>query len=304
MESGKRPNAFLYMGCVMTTQLFILGAADPEMEQIERLVTTKADCHVAYLAVDGKRVSPYQAAAPSPGGERGTDFLLSPQKGAVLGHSEYCIIDGVPVFDCTTIWVECTPPVGLTGNVVLIDHHRPGDAGHGHPIEKSIASSSLGQVAAYLGVILDERQRYVAACDHNLGAAYQGLIPDIDPTDVVFHRAATAVEYGTVYATVEEWHEDFRSTSERLFAVDKVDGFRTLQQTMPLLPDVASFLSEAYEVPIVEPGGRKKIVIGGHTTPDMVSDWLARCDGRGLVGFYGSPERGFAGAYVPLPERL
>lgn len=103
---------------------WLLGASDPEMEAIERLLRDAGEEVIYARGPDGQRVHPgtaYSAVLPS----------LSP--------------------GCRLYLVECSGPQQPDGvDVVVIDHHRPGDPGHGRPPEEFLPASSIGQVIAEL----------------------------------------------------------------------------------------------------------------------------------------------------------
>jgi len=112
----------------MRKSKWILGAPDPEMKLIESMLAT-AGCQYAYaLDQDGVRVHPgnaYNASADR----------LPPLNGAPLAL------------------VECmfSSPLPIDQEVVVIDHHRPGDPGFGQGPDRFFAASSVGQVLAALG---------------------------------------------------------------------------------------------------------------------------------------------------------
>jgi hypothetical protein len=108
------------------TRLWLLGAEDPEMLAIAELLTVAGET-VEYATAGGKPVHPgnaYQADAPDLGEEVGTLYL-----------------------------VECGLAPTATAavrEVRRIDHHNPGDPGHGRPPEEFLPASSIGQVVAEL----------------------------------------------------------------------------------------------------------------------------------------------------------
>ena len=112
----------------MTNRMWILGAADPEMEKIESLLRECGE-KIGYAMMCGERVhsgNAYRAIADRGWGE--------------------CVPIG------SEIWylVECA--VFSPGNVskVVIDHHRPGDPGYGRSPSEFLSASSIGQVIAQL----------------------------------------------------------------------------------------------------------------------------------------------------------
>ncbi len=116
-------------------RLWILGAADPEMEAIEALLHECGE-RVAYALDDrGQRV------------HAGNAYRCMP-----LDHDLPADDQSHPE---TVYWVECdvddahsrvTDGPGLR----RIDHHRPGDPGHGQPPAEFLPASSLGQMIVEL----------------------------------------------------------------------------------------------------------------------------------------------------------
>lgn len=117
-------------------RLWILGAADPEMERIEALLRECGEC-IVYASRDesGRRVRAAEAYEPYLS-------MIEPPGGTTWrGSSE-------PVVYC----VECAAPAGFTAvdDVRVIDHHRPGDPGYGRPPSEFMTASSIGQVVLEL----------------------------------------------------------------------------------------------------------------------------------------------------------
>src|SRR5690554_2562117 len=124
---------------MMTDRIWVLGAPDPEMEMIERLLVDAGE-HVAAATVwrDGvrRRVTPAEAYA-----------------------ADVAIGEGLRGMRATAYMVECAPAVLVgssvdgvdwAGAAVKIDHHRPGDPGYGRPPSDFLPASSIGQVIAEL----------------------------------------------------------------------------------------------------------------------------------------------------------
>ena len=117
----------------ISPRLWILGAADPEMERIEALLRGCGEA-VAHATAPGRdggaaRVTPagaYAGATPS---------IPSGVETVVLVE---CECDGLRDGD--------DPP----WRVVVVDHHWPGDPGYGRPPAEFLAASSIGQVVARL----------------------------------------------------------------------------------------------------------------------------------------------------------
>lgn len=200
-----------------TSRLWVLGAPDPEMEAIERLLTEAGE-PIMYATADGRRVHP------------GSAYRCDPVT--------------------ATHYVECAPVGGRPADAVIIDHHQPGDPGYGRPPAEFLAASSIGQVVAELarlgalerisaawhedtcgdgedtpswtgdgwvvrvgddvpfscGVeccgVEHHGSRYIphdiivtAAADHCLGAAYRGECPGVDPDELMQWRAASRAQF-------------------------------------------------------------------------------------------------------------
>lgn len=119
----------------MSQIMWVLGAADPEMEIIESL-----------LRACGQRVG----LALNARGER----VFAAEAYRTVSFSE--TIDVSP--DTTVYAVEGDGPAferarEQGARVVTIDHHRPGDPGYGRPPSEFLAASSIGQVIAELARI-------------------------------------------------------------------------------------------------------------------------------------------------------
>src|SRR5690606_40022893 len=68
---------------------------------------------------------------------------------------------------------------------------------------------------------------------------------------------------------------------------------------IPELPEAAMLEGEAYITLVADRDGRRKIVLGGHTTPETVRAFMVEwAPSQGLMDIYGDPARGFAGGYL------
>ena len=101
--------------------LWVLGAEDPEMLLVEKVLLEAAEL-VTYAALDGQRVRQEEAYA-----------------------SEAKPSDPVGPKDLV-VAVEC----GVAEASLRIDHHRPGDPWFGQPAKNFLVGSSLGQVLWHL----------------------------------------------------------------------------------------------------------------------------------------------------------
>jgi hypothetical protein len=186
------------------------------------------------------------------------------------------------------------------------------------PPEKYLEASSIGQLWQHLGLFLPMMPlelRVVAACDHCLGAAWEGLCPGVSSEAVRDYRARLAPTRPGREKSEEQYRKDFdialgklnRAPFISISSVPRCYCFRVVDlrdQLVEELPDAASYAGHAYVTTVADRDGRKKIVLGGNTTPDMVHCFIEGwAPAQGLTEIYGSPERGFAGGYLPVKNQ-
>jgi hypothetical protein len=315
--------------------LWILGASDPEMNAIEKLL---AECGQTFgFAVDnqGKLVHPgnaYEAAGVFLGGDltAGTRVLLAAPR---------------------VVLVECGGPalkrLEDSWEVIRCDHHRSGDPGYRVTPDKFLPASSIGQVISRLArdgllppswprettffvdhgtfqltpdgwavgypphkvVHIPENLVMVAAADHCLGAAYAGLCPGIDPVALGRVRAADRASFQgrpveDVYADIEATTEALRDAPRiRLESSEGTIQIADMRRAVPWpeLPEAGTRLGVAYiSGPLTTTDGRQKFVVSGSVAE--VSAWMTWAPANGIVDLYGDPVRGFAGGYQRVPE--
>jgi len=238
--------------------LFVLGAPDPEMDRIEKLLDECGITHT-FATIGGVRVHPgnaYKADGIACGETSACQIIL------VEGAFDRALCGG-----CFTLLTDGTFPLGSVST--SIDHHRPGDPGYGVPPERFLRGSSIGQVVAFLaergflpdtwvwdhlcsatverfqliscGWLVsqfvndipdepDSGHRYhallpsdivfAAAADHCLGAAYAGQCPGVDPDALFDWRVATRAEFQG--RTVEEVRADVGRAIARVKNAPKV----------------------------------------------------------------------------------
>jgi len=128
------------------TTIWILGAPDPEMETIEALLRDAGE-RVEYAMKEDVRVHPGNAY-------KSDGFLLlitDPINGAAGRVTHLGSIHTIgPQPGDRVYLVECGISIPAGVEVVIIDHHRPGDPGHGKRPERFLPASSLGQVIKHL----------------------------------------------------------------------------------------------------------------------------------------------------------
>lgn len=281
-------------------RMWILGAADPEMERIEQLLRAAGEV-VKHASVGWTRVRPeeaYQANCP-----------------AEVAGSVYL--------------VECDVAMA-TSPAARIDHHRPGDPGYGQPATKFWAASSIGQVATLLSVAPTKDLVLAAAADHCLAAAYRGECPGVNPDELMQWRVGTRAAFQKrsaadilkdVSATRDALHEaplielvgpaDLPHTEDHDWSRSVCDGCRKtiavvdMRRTTPYpeLPEAAAREGVGYiSGPLPDASGRAKFTCAGSAeqVQAFLDVWSPKA---GMVGQYGDPARGFAGAYLPKEGR-
>lgn len=272
----------------------VLGHLDYEMRAINTLAA-RCGVPVTFAMAGGHPVLPsnaYQADAPEP--EPGD------------------------------IWVECRPE-GMnrtsleTFSTTVVDHHHPGDAGYGVPPEEAVRASSLGQVAALLGMTLlgmelSPVDTLFAAMDHAEGAAAAGVVPGVSAkavATVLWTQEPVPGVPGATYIVPVMLRE---ALLEEVRKLPLIDGIR--DGRMANLPRAAYLLGgKPYITTVLEPDLRPdatpgqmrlKVVLGGYVRPSDVATFRALAERKGWNGFYppGSDEavavRGFAEAYVSV----
>lgn len=249
------------------TTVFILGAPDPEMEEIERVVTSQGH-EVRYALRGSYRVRSEQAYLAN-------DVSSPIPKDALI----VCV-------ECEVLWLHCD---------LVIDHHREGDPGYCQPPETYLESSSLGQTLAYLKLEPTQQQRIIAAADHCPTQAYQGLCPGVAFQELQEWRTLTRAARRGV--TLQEMDANILQAKKRLETAERISvGGSELPWVFSRQGEVAE-ASARYNLPFLyaEPtrDGRMKMGIMG-APPAAIIAWMTECD---LMNVYGDPIRGFAGGY-------
>lgn len=260
---------------------FVLGAQDPEMREIERVVREAGFARM-HAARDGRRCTPMTAYAADGVVEVGPDGMARAQ----------VLRPGVPA-----VWVECR----MTGRepLVRVDHHHPGDPGYTSAPEDYLLGSSLGQVLSLLEREPTETQRLLAASDHCLTAAYQGRCPGVDPHELLFLRASWKARItGRSLTDVMDGILDAATRVRRHIDSEFAESRFLDPTTVPVdLPEGAAYAGVPVRYRAWLPEGRIKEMFKGGS-PEAVAAFMAahRDAGREV---YGNPHRGYAGAYWP-----
>lgn len=293
---------------------WVLGADDPEMRAIEKLL---AECEqrVSYAATkDGQRVTHrtmYQAV--------GVTAAADVEPAALPGTAWYL--------------VECDFKRGLPSGVIRglsFDHHRPGDFGFGSPPADYLRASTLGQVVEELarfwllpfsvpGTIqqvggqwsingpdghtyIPDGILFTAAADHCHRAAYRGECPGVKPAELLEYRLnMLAEQWGRSVAFVRGEHEKSVAALRDpplLLLAPKAPPAADLRGAIG--PEALRSLQEASAATgigcVLGPVDGKVVCYGG---PEQVVAFKRWARGQHLVDVYADPVRGFAGGYCP-----
>ncbi len=260
---------------------FVLGAQDPEMREIERVLD---DAGIACLhAAKGRRRVSAQTAYAADGVVRvGLDNI----------PCQHVLPPKAPA-----VFVECS--LHDWQPALRVDHHHCGDPGFDAPPQDYLRGSSLGQVLSLLEREPTETQRLLAASDHCLTAAYQGECPGVDPHDLLFLRASWQAKMSG--RTLSEVVDGILDAAKRVrrHHDSEFGESRFLDPTqMPRdLAEGAAYAGMPVRYRALLPEGvLKEMVKGG--TPEAIEAFMAehRDAGRPV---YGNPHRGYAGAYWP-----
>jgi hypothetical protein len=260
--------------------LFVLGAQDPEMREIAKVLekVSRTFVHAAREGIPVRPRTAYDAngvVTLSRRG-RGSEALLHPQAPAVF--------------------VECT----VRGHepVLRVDHHNPGDPGYDKTPERYLEGASIGQTLLLLEMEPTETQKLLAAADHCLTAAYQGMCPGVDPNELLFLRASWRAKVsGRGLADVIEGVMRAAKQVRRHYDSEFGESEFLDPTEVPLdLAEGAAYAGHPIRYRELFPGGDLKEMLKG-ASPEHIERFMAlhRREGREV---YGNPYRGYAGAYI------
>ena len=222
---------------------------------------------------------------------------------------------------------NCLPPLG---NVALFeagvpvleeqvvrrfDHHQPKDAGFDKLPQDYMQGSSLGQLAAHLGVELNEEQRTIAALDHCASAALADEIPDIDAEYAltVFqngirdtHRSLSPQAVVSAYwDAMRVVHDERRYPRLRINGQDVIDLRRKhlgLSTSLARLSTIAALATSGQAALTMCRNPHSKtdqVMLNGHLLPSTVDEFTQEWGPKnGLINLFGVPWRQYAGGMV------
>lgn len=290
----------------LSNTTFVLGAADPEMEAIKKALVSvyknyDIKPNVAHALFNGKPVTPATAykAARAEYMDTTVETCVTRKENGYFG-----------INDTDVCFVECLlPEVGKASNFVL-DHHNPGDAGFDGKLENYWESSSIGQVyrllqsrgasPAVLDAAFGKDRYYIAAADHCPTYAFRGLCPGIDPYYLLQMRASQGAEFLGI--SKEEWLERLAIAREALADLPVVE---TPCGNYSVATESINFLNHAsmvdgvaveYRMEGNTRDPRTKVGLLG-AEPELIRLWMETTKDI-YDDVYGSPERGYCGAYV------
>jgi hypothetical protein len=260
--------------------VFVLGAQDPEMREIAR-VLRRAGRGFLHAAHEGRPVYPRIAYDA-------TGVVSLSRSGR---PSEALLLPNAPA-----AFVECT----VRGHepVLRVDHHHPGDPGYDMPPERYLEGSSIGQALRLFELDPTETQRLLAAADHCLTAAYQGRCPGVDPNELLFMRAswrAKVTDRGL--ADVIDGILDAAKRVHRHYDSEFGESLFLDPTQIPIdLAEAAAYAGKPIRYrEFFRTGELKEMLKGaGPTHIERFMD-MHREAGRDV---YGNPHRGYAGAYI------
>jgi hypothetical protein len=278
---------------VNVTVAFVLGADDPEMREIERILG-ELQLPYGYAAVQGRRCHP--------GNSYDADGVLSHEGRSIEVNSDNAIV------------VECSIQ-GVTP-IRVIDHHRPNDPGYGMLPADFWQASSIGQLIEFLrmagySIGVSQDMRVLAAMDHCRQAAIRGECPGVTAEEVIARRvdeiaAASNLSSMTVRQLLDKTCAVLGTLPVFEFGGGYVIDYTgqwlgvgwsvelLVTQTSLDVIGAAALLHHADQE-----GSDEKITISGHVTPEMVGYFTDVYAAQlGLKRVYGVPARGYAGGYL------
>jgi hypothetical protein len=258
---------------------FVLGAQDPEMREIERVVASAGHA-VVYAAQGRYRVNTrtaYQA-----------DSVLRIFPGGAIRPTVLLPKSPIVTVECR---IEDHEPI------VKVDHHNPGDRGYEIGPDRYMEGASLGQVLALLGREPTETQRLLAAGDHCLTAAYQGECDGAPPDRLLELRASWQARVsGRRFSEVIGGILDAAVMVRARF--DPVLGESRFLDPLVVprdLPEGAAYAGLPVRYRALMPDGVVKEMFKG-AAPDAIERFMQAHREAGRLA-YGNPYRGYAGAY-------
>lgn len=265
--------------------MFVLGADDPEMREIEKILNSQRQFYV-YAMKDGKRV------------HAGNAYTAEP----------------LNLYKNRIVLIECEP-VQLPHNseIIRIDHHRPNDFGYDLPPSEYWEASSIGQLWRLLHISGKPLQEYkiLAAMDHCPAAAIRGECPGVTQDEIIERKVkeislSTGCTVQSVYRQIDIITLELQNAPiiriQDCLIRDMRSRDNGVGYSFDLLTTQLAVLAGGFAAILLnrdEENGMKKLTLMGHVSPECVqrfrNGWARE---QGLVGIYGCPDRGYAGGYI------
>lgn len=199
--------------------------------------------------------------------------------------------------------VECRIPEPKHIKCTIIDHHRPGDPGYDCTETDYLNGSSLGQVLRLLKISPTLEQKYIAAADHCLVAAYRGKCPGIDPHKMLAFRLNKHAHMGwrfigitmvSHYRLLLKAEKIFLDSTDESSKVSLLLNFRNNQ--LKLMNDAAGY----FKLPFLSYNKQNgKVFCSGpkNVIEAFISVFAKK---RKITIEYGAPNRGFVGGITEI----
>lgn len=171
-------------------------------------------------------------------------------------------------------------------------------------VDGEVVGTVDGEVS--MPVVYDELTRIVRALGGDptrmrveTRAAFQGRSPEELLADV--EAAREALREAPLVELSEPLACDYHGATYEsgCGACTQPVAYDLRDRNVPELPEAAAREGASYLATVVERDGRRKVVLGGHTTLEAVCMFMDQwAPAHGLMDIYGDPVRGFAGGYV------
>lgn len=253
--------------------IYVLGARDPEMDEIER-VLKESELSYLYAKVNGVRVNPGNAYKADNRNE-------------------------IPL-NTRAVFIECE--MREIGRAVVIDHHRPNDPGYSKPPELFWEASSLGQLLNLLGIERTKEQEILAAMDHCYCAAIQDKCPGVSGGEVL--RKKMDEIFKSTVATLQK-SPVVKIGNTDVFLLEENTGVGYTASYLMLQAAAVSLGAPILIPSYDEKEGNEKLNLCGSVSEDtvmfFVNQWAPKNGWE--LDIYGNPTRGYAGAYRLNPKK-
>lgn len=307
----------------MSNLLFVLGAGDPEMQAIENLLK---ECGVPFayaVGPDGRRVHPGNAyKAESFDAENTENFTIVEVECSVFPKApnvKYVTVDhhrdGDPGYGKSPSEYFSASSIGQVISLLATRGICPWPLAHdigtvGSAGTLSACNDGTHWITVAAACHYDFPMAKIphdivltAAADHCLAAAYRGECPGVNPDELMKWRIESRAKFQNrsaeeVLADIESARKILRDGIPNWDDPWFLGAVDLRGQSIPELPEAAAREGVAFLATVTDRDGREKVVIGGHTTPELVKEFMGGKIVPGLVDYYGDPARGFAGGYV------